>query len=186
MNWVGGARNRLKVKHENKLQKEFFERKRQLRGSSRTSAIKRFDKTTGRGSQDLFSLEVIMSAHRKDITKRKGDRIHTSRSSAGNVNCRNSETLCQEGVPTKQLQHILPELSPIRRQLPPTNLEEGRRGNCCSDQVERECIFTSMPSRGRNDDQGTMSNRQAMAMTEAELGSWETTFELGTATFSTK
>lgn len=51
---------------------EFFERKRQLRGSSRTSATKRFDKTTGRGSQDLFSLEVIMSAHRKDIKQRKG------------------------------------------------------------------------------------------------------------------
>jgi len=124
MNWVGGARNRLKVKHENKLQKEFFERKRQLKGNSRTSAPKRFDKTTGRGSQDLFSLEVIMSAHRKDIKRRKGDRIHTSRSSAGNVNCRNSETLCQEGFPTKQLHHILPELSPVRQQLPATRLEE--------------------------------------------------------------
>lgn len=43
-----------------------------------------------------------------------------------------------------------------------------------------------MPSRGRNDDQGTMSNRQAMAMTEVELGSWETTFELGNAAFPTK
>ena len=43
-----------------------------------------------------------------------------------------------------------------------------------------------MPSRRRNDDQGTISNRQAMAMTEAELGSWETTFELGTAAFPTK
>ena len=44
-----------------------------------------------------------------------------------------------------------------------------------------------MPSRVRNDDQGTMSNREAMAMTETEeLGSWETTFELGTVAFPTK
>ena len=55
---------------------EFFERKRQLKGSSRTSAPKRFnDKTMGRGSQDLFSLEVIMSAHRKNINQRKGSLI---------------------------------------------------------------------------------------------------------------
>ena len=44
-----------------------------------------------------------------------------------------------------------------------------------------------MPSRGRNDDQGTMSCREAMALTEIEeLGSWETTFELGTVAFPTK
>ena len=44
-----------------------------------------------------------------------------------------------------------------------------------------------MPSGGRNDDQGTMSCREAMALTETEeLGSWETTFELGTVAFPTK
>lgn len=53
-----------------------------------------------------------------------GDRIHTSRIRAGNVNCKNSEILCQEGCASKQLQHILPELSPVRQQLPATNLEE--------------------------------------------------------------
>ena len=53
-----------------------------------------------------------------------GDRIHTSRISAGNVNWKNSEILCQEGHASKQLQHTLPELSPVRQQLPATNLEE--------------------------------------------------------------
>ena len=64
---------------------------------------------------------------------------------------------------------------------------QGRHDNCCSDQVERECIFTSMPSRRQTDDQETMSNGQAMTMTEVEeLGSWETTFELGTVAFPAK
>ena len=53
-----------------------------------------------------------------------GNRVHTSQSSASNVNCRKFETPCQEGIPTKQLHHILPELSPVRQQLPATNLEE--------------------------------------------------------------
>jgi len=44
-----------------------------------------------------------------------------------------------------------------------------------------------MPSRRQADDQETMSNRQTMAKIEAEeLGSWETTFELGTVAFPTK
>ena len=44
-----------------------------------------------------------------------------------------------------------------------------------------------MPSRRRTDDQETMSGRQAGLMTDAEdLGSWETTFELGTVAFPTK
>jgi len=65
----------------------------------------------------LDSVNRLLFAH-------SGDRVHTSQSSAGNVDCRKFGTLCQDGVPTKQLHHILPELSPVRQQLPATNLEE--------------------------------------------------------------
>jgi len=45
-------------------QQEFFERKRQQKSYARSSIPKRIDRMKGRGSQDLFSLQVIMSAHR--------------------------------------------------------------------------------------------------------------------------
>lgn len=53
------------------IQQEFFERKRQEKSNARTrTAIpKRIDKSRESVSQDLFSLEVIMSAHR-NIQKR--------------------------------------------------------------------------------------------------------------------
>lgn len=55
------------------LEQEFFERKRQLKGNTKTAPLTRkVSKTTGTGSQDLFSLEVIMSAHKKDVKQRKG------------------------------------------------------------------------------------------------------------------
>ena len=54
---------------------EFFERKRQLKGNTRTPVPKRTDKTTAKASQDLFSLEVIMSAHKKDIKQKKGNKL---------------------------------------------------------------------------------------------------------------
>lgn len=45
-------------------QQELFERKRQQKSNARSSIPKRIDRMKGRGSQDLFSLQVIMSAHR--------------------------------------------------------------------------------------------------------------------------
>ncbi|XP_046561083.1 uncharacterized protein C12orf40-like [Haliotis rubra] len=58
MNWVGGARKRVKLQGEKRLQKEFFERKRlqpkprnQFRGSS---AVK-----NGAVSRDLLALQTV-------------------------------------------------------------------------------------------------------------------------------
>ena len=49
-----------------KQQQEFFERKRQEKSTTRAAVPKRMDRMKRRGSQDLFSLEVIMSAHRNE------------------------------------------------------------------------------------------------------------------------
>ncbi|XP_001628298.2 uncharacterized protein LOC5507686 [Nematostella vectensis] len=67
MNWVGGARNRVKLKHERKIQKEFFERKRHAKKVFRIKCRS----PDGRGkrgiSQDLLALNTVISAHDKPV-----------------------------------------------------------------------------------------------------------------------
>ncbi|KAL9960464.1 hypothetical protein ACROYT_G033927 [Oculina patagonica] len=185
----------LKLLNLNSLEQEFFERKRQLKGNTRTApSPKRIDKATGKGSQDLFSLEVIMAAHKKDIKQRKEitQRDSTTTESGDWEIKENSGKLRLQDVPTKQLQHILPELSPVRQKLPAANLDESKCGNFCLDHDKRECIFTSMPPGGQMDDHESMPNRQghtvpiAMNDKDIKLGAWEATFELGTAMYPTK
>ncbi|XP_068714457.1 uncharacterized protein [Montipora foliosa] len=141
-------RNRLKLKHENKLQKEFFERKRQQKTNAKTVIPKRIDKRRerGRGSQDLFSLEVIMSAHQN--TQRRGEgRISMSPRKEVKDTCKKTG---KQGLSAKgPHQHIIPELSPVRQtsQLQPP-LEQSRE-NRCSEPDEREYFFSSVYPEGK-------------------------------------
>ncbi|XP_068758548.1 uncharacterized protein [Montipora capricornis] len=142
-------RNRLKLKHENKLQKEFFERKRQQKTNAKTVIPKRIDKMRerGRGSQDLFSLEVIMSAHQN--TQRGGEgRISTSPRKEVKDTFKKTG---KQGLSAKgPHQHIIPELSPVRQtsQLQPP-LEQKRQENRCSETDEREYFFSSVYPEGK-------------------------------------
>ena len=62
MNWVGGARNRIKLKNEKKIQKEFFERKRHEKKVSKWKSSPESKKRSGL-SQDLLFFHTVIRTH---------------------------------------------------------------------------------------------------------------------------
>lgn len=139
------SRNRLKLKHETKLQKEFFEKKRHFRNSN-SSTVKRVSKATAQASQDLLSLEVIMVAHREKKQQKKDKRGHTSQTIGYTSLKKSSQASCSRESSLKQPQHIFPELSPIRPKIAAVNLEKDGQGiHLHSELEDQEFVFSRRP-----------------------------------------
>ncbi|XP_033746631.1 uncharacterized protein LOC117331821 [Pecten maximus] len=60
MNWVGGARNRVRFSNERKIQKEFFERKK---FDAKTATRHRVTTSDRKHSEDLKAIHTISSMH---------------------------------------------------------------------------------------------------------------------------
>ncbi|XP_041379611.1 uncharacterized protein C12orf40-like [Gigantopelta aegis] len=65
MNWVGGARNRVKCQNERKAQKEFFERQKLGVNHSKLNPLSTPHLKRNSVSQDLLALQTISRAHSK-------------------------------------------------------------------------------------------------------------------------
>lgn len=136
-------RSRLKLKHETKLQKEYFEKKRQLKSNTNIAISQRVSKATARASQDLLSLEVIMAAHREKKKQKKDKRSHTSETIGHTTFKKSSQAPYFRESSLKQPQHIFPELSPIRPKVSAVNLEKSGQGiHLHSDLENQEGIFS--------------------------------------------
>ncbi|XP_078594477.1 uncharacterized protein LOC144872293 [Branchiostoma floridae x Branchiostoma japonicum] len=69
MNWVGGARSRLRMKYEKKQQKDYFERKRYARQVKTVRPLSPGARHRKGGiSQDLLYLQTLNTAHSMDRT----------------------------------------------------------------------------------------------------------------------